>query len=35
MANVVEGEPRNSQEWFDSYLDEDGVVADALHERLQ
>jgi hypothetical protein len=30
MANVVEGEPRDSQEWFGSYLDEDGVVADVL-----
>jgi hypothetical protein len=30
MANVVEGEPRNSQEWFGSYIDEDGVVADIL-----
>lgn len=30
MANVVEGEPRNSQEWFGSYLDEDGIVADVL-----
>jgi hypothetical protein len=30
MSNVVEGEPRNSQEWFGSYLDEDGVVADVL-----
>jgi hypothetical protein len=30
MANVVEGEPRGSQEWFGSYLDEDGIVADVL-----
>ncbi|MGJ4945176.1 hypothetical protein ACQR1W_31765 [Bradyrhizobium sp. HKCCYLS1011] len=30
MANVVEGEPRNSQEWHGSYLNEDGVVADVL-----
>jgi hypothetical protein len=30
MANVVEGEPRNSQEWLGTYLDEDGVVADVL-----
>ncbi|ARQ95271.1 hypothetical protein [Bradyrhizobium phage BDU-MI-1] len=34
MANVVEGEPRNSQEWFGSYLDEDGIVADVL-KRVQ
>jgi hypothetical protein len=30
MSNVVEGEPRDSQEWFGSYLDEDGIVADVL-----
>jgi hypothetical protein len=30
MANVVEGEPRNSQEWFGSYLNEDDIVADVL-----
>ncbi|SDK45644.1 hypothetical protein [Bradyrhizobium ottawaense] len=30
MANVVEGEPRKSQEWLGSYLDEDGVVADVV-----
>jgi hypothetical protein len=30
MANVVEGEPRNSQEWFGSYLSEDGIVADIV-----
>jgi hypothetical protein len=24
MANVVEGEPRNSKEWLGAYLDEDG-----------
>jgi hypothetical protein len=30
MANVVEGEPRDSLEWFGSYLNEDGVVADVL-----
>lgn len=30
MANVVEGEPRDSQEWHGSYLDEDGIVADVL-----
>jgi hypothetical protein len=30
MSNVVEGEPRNSQEWHGSYLDEDGIVADVL-----
>ncbi|TYO65421.1 hypothetical protein FXV83_15915 [Bradyrhizobium hipponense] len=30
MANVVEGEPRDSQEWHGSYLDEDGMVADIL-----
>ncbi|WP_315782226.1 hypothetical protein [Bradyrhizobium sp. SZCCHNPS1003] len=30
MANVVEGEPRNSQEWHGSYLDEDSMVADVL-----
>jgi len=33
MANVVEGEPRNSQEWLGSYLDEDGIVAD-IHKRV-
>jgi hypothetical protein len=30
MANVVEAEPRNSQEWFGSYLNEDGIVADVI-----
>jgi hypothetical protein len=30
MANVVEGEPRNYQEWHGSYLNEDGIVADVL-----
>jgi hypothetical protein len=30
MANVVEGEPRDSQEWHGSYLDEDGIVADIM-----
>lgn len=30
MANVVEGEPRDSQEWHGSYLDEDGMVADIV-----
>ncbi|WP_315740016.1 hypothetical protein [Bradyrhizobium sp. SZCCHNR1093] len=30
MANVVEGEPRNSQEWHGSYLDEDDMVADIV-----
>lgn len=30
MANVVEGEPRDSREWFGSYLNEDGIVADVL-----
>jgi hypothetical protein len=30
MSNVVEGEPRDSQEWFGSYLNEDGIVADVL-----
>jgi hypothetical protein len=30
MANVVEGEPRGSQEWFGSYLDEDSIVANVL-----
>ena len=30
MADVVEGEPRNSQEWFGSYMDEDGIVTDVL-----
>ncbi|WP_316201013.1 MULTISPECIES: hypothetical protein [unclassified Bradyrhizobium] len=30
MANVAEGEPRNSQEWHGSYLDEDGMVADIV-----
>ncbi len=34
MANVVEGEPRNSQEWHGSYLDEDGIVADIV-KRVQ
>jgi hypothetical protein len=30
MSNVVEGEPRDSREWFGSYLDEDGVVLDVM-----
>jgi len=30
MANVVEGEPSDSREWFGSYLDEDGIVADII-----
>src|SRR6202043_1976136 len=30
MSTVVEGEPRDSQEWHGSYLDEDGIVADVL-----
>ncbi|WP_315729912.1 hypothetical protein [Bradyrhizobium sp. SZCCHNRI2010] len=30
MANVVDGEPRGSHEWFGSFLDEDGIVADVL-----
>lgn len=30
MANVAEGEPRNSQEWAGSYLDEHGIVADIV-----
>lgn len=30
MANVVDGEPRNSREWSGRYLDEDGIVADIL-----
>lgn len=30
MANVVEGEPRNNQEWFGSYLTEEGIIADIV-----
>jgi hypothetical protein len=30
MSNVVEGEPRDSQEWHGFYLDEDGIVADVV-----
>ncbi|WFU52196.1 hypothetical protein QA639_21040 [Bradyrhizobium pachyrhizi] len=30
MANVVEGEPRDSREWAGSYLDEGGIIADIV-----
>jgi hypothetical protein len=32
MSNIVEGEPRSSQEWHGSYLDENGM--DAIDRKL-